>query len=177
MPFSTMPRPEFEGRFTTIYFSTKDELTHWKDLATARGVSLPDLISSALESLEKSLNAAPRPDLTSEMEDLKGEVDRLSRELRLQGDLVQHYESELYRVRHADFREVNPSGQSDRAFDLELIRALKGAHRAMNSGAIIAALRIDPGDQEAVKLVRNQLDSLSRYGLISESSHGWSWKK
>jgi hypothetical protein len=172
-----MPRPEFEGRFITLYFSTKDELTHWKNLAAERSVSLPDLITSALEALEKSFEAAPKPDIAKEAEDLKAEVSRLKKELRLQENLIEKYESELYRTRYTAFEEVSPAASGSRTFDLDLIQALKTSRKAMDSGAILATLKIDPGDREAVKLVRNQLETLSRYGLISESSHGWSWKK
>lgn len=172
-----MPRPEFAGRFTTLYFSTCDEMNHWKELASAHEVTLPDLITAALEHLEKSFDAAPRPDIAKEADNLKAEVLRLKRDLRLQNDLIEKYEAELYRARHVAFEEISPSGQGGRSFDMELIQALKGSHRPMDSGAVLAALQIDPSDTTTVRLVRNQLEALARYGLISESSHGWSWRR
>lgn len=172
-----MPRPEFAGRFLTLYFSTSDEMDHWKELAAAHEVSLPDLITAALEHLEKSFDATPKPDIAKEAEGLKAEVVRLKRDLRLQNDLIEKYEAELYRARHVAFEAISPSGQGGRSFDVELIQALKSSLRPMDSGAVLAALQIDPGDMAAVRLVRNQLDALARYGLISESSHGWSWRR
>lgn len=172
-----MPRPEFAGRFTTLYFSTPDEMQHWKELAAAHNVALPDLIVAALEHLEKSFDATPRPDIAKEAESLKAEVLRLKRDLRLQNDLIEKYEAELYRARHIAFEEVDPGSPVARPFDMELIQALKVSHRPMDSGAILAALQIDPSDMAAVRLVRNQLGTLARYGLVAESSHGWSWKR
>ena len=49
--------------------------------------------------------------------------------------------------------------------------------KVLDSKALLASLKIDPGDLATTRLVRNQLESLQRYGLAKENSSGWMWIK
>jgi hypothetical protein len=172
-----MPREEFEGRFITVYFPSPAEKQHWEAIAQVHGTTLSKLALVALQYLKDSENHRPRPDVLRENESLKEDLSKARRELALQGSMLEKYEAELYRARYAAFQEPSPMGESSRSYDLSLIAFLKAAKRPVDSGQIFAHLQIDPGDREAVRLVRNQLEALERYGLVNQDSHGWRWKK
>ncbi len=172
-----MPREEFAGRFTTVYFDTVEEKQYWETVAGEYGISLSKLVFEGLELLRKRKETSPRPDLLRENEVLKEELAKVRRELVLQAGLIEKYESELYKVRHARFQLVDPVEEESRRFDLDLIALLKSSRKTLDSGAILAILKVDPRDLEATRLVRNQLDALQRHGLVAENSHGWRWKK
>jgi hypothetical protein len=172
-----MPREEFEGRYTTIYFSTTEEKQHWDTFAKERGTNIGKLALEALRALQAKTESSPRPDLLKEIEGLKADLAKAQRELKLQGNVLEKYEAELYRARYASFQEPVPTGNGIRYHDLELLSFLRSSKIAQDSGKILAHLQIDPGDREAVRLVRSQLENLERYGLIRQDSHGWRWKK
>lgn len=58
-----------------------------------------------------------RPDLLKENESLKEKIAKIEREMRLQANLIEKYESELYRVQHAGLQEVTPAGEGMRSYD------------------------------------------------------------
>jgi hypothetical protein len=172
-----MPREEYVGRYASVYFASPEDMQHWEKIAKDRGMRLSSLMMAGLECLQKNIDSAPGPNLIKENEMLKAEIAGLKRELRLLTELIEKYESELYKARHAAFQDITPQAEGSRSFDLELIQILKSSRNPMDSGALLAALRIDPGDMEAVRLVRNQLAALDRYNLVTDTSHGWRWKK
>jgi hypothetical protein len=62
-----------------------------------------------------------------------------------------------------------------RRFDIELIKLLKGNKKTFNSSDILDALGINSRDIQAAKLIKNQLESLLRFGLVTENPSGWRW--
>lgn len=88
--------------------------------------------------------------------------------------LLERYETELYKLRHSGFAEVNHPGH--RAHNPALLDLLKEG-RALEGHAILKALGIDPKDAEAVKMIRNELEDLRGYGLVEETVNGWRWIK
>lgn len=160
-----------------VYFPTPEEKQHWEEIAEEHGTPLSKLALAALERLKDSENPGPRPDILRENEALKEDLTKARRELELQSSVLKKYETELYRARYVSFQEPAPPGEGSRSYDLDLIAFLKASRRAVDSGKIFAHLQIDPDDREAIRLVKNQLDSMERYGLVSQDSHGWRWKK
>jgi len=47
----------------------------------------------------------------------------------------------------------------------------------LSSDEILSRLGVDPSEQDAVKAISNQLESLEDYGLLESSPRGWRWKK
>jgi len=93
-------------------------------------------------------------------------------ELKLKSLPLERQETELYKLRFESFGNERETGT--RAMDVELVKILKRG-RTLSGNEILKELNIDPRDSEAVKLVRNQLDTLQRYGLARETQRGWQW--
>ena len=172
-----MPPKEFVGRYISVYFDTREEKTFWEEKAKEHGTSLSKLVFEGLEALRMKIDNNPRPDLLKENESLKEKIAKTEREIRLQANLIEKYESELYRVQHAGFKELTPAGEGMRSYDLNLINLLKSSKKVLDSKTLLASLKIDPSDLATTRLVRNQLESLQRYGLAKENSSGWMWIK
>jgi hypothetical protein len=171
-----MPREEYRNRYTSVYFGTQEEKLFWEKFAQERGTTLSNLIFEGLSSLRDKETAKPRPDLIKENEDLRDELRQVRSEIKLKSELLHRYEDENYKLRFANFESVDPHSGS-RKFDVELIKLLKGKNKTFNSGDILDALGIDSHDIQSVKLVRNHLESLLRFGLVTENSSGWRWSK
>lgn len=171
-----MPRDEYKNRYASVYFGTQEEKLFWEKFAQERGTTLSNLIFEGLSSLRDRETATPRPDLIKENEALRDELRQVRSELKLKSELLRRYEDENYKLRFADFESVDPRSGS-RKFDAELIKLLKRNKKTLNSSGILDALGIDSRDMQAVKLIRNQLESLLRFGLVTENSSGWRWAK
>ena len=78
----------------------------------------------------------------------------------------------MYKLRFESFGNAVETGT--RAMDAELVKILRRG-RTVSGHEILKELNIDPRDSEAVKLVRNQLEALQRYGLAKETPRGWQW--
>ncbi|MFZ2470526.1 MAG: hypothetical protein WAW52_01160 [Methanothrix sp.] len=171
-----MPREEYRNRYASVYFGTQEEKLFWEKFAQERGTTLSNLIFEGLSSLRGKETAKPRPDLIKENEAQRDELRQVRSELKLKSELLRRYEDEIYKFRFANFDSVDPQSGS-RRFDVELIKLLKDKNRTFNSSDILDALGIDSHDIQSVKLVRNQLESLLRFGLVTENSSGWRWSK
>lgn len=171
-----MPREEYRNRYASVYFSTQEEKQFWDSFAQERGTTLSNLIFEGLSSLRDREISSPRPDLIKENESLRDEIRQVRAELKLKSELLRRYEDENYKLRFADFESVELQSGS-RKFDIELIKLLKENKKTFNSSDILDTLGIDSRDIQAVKLVRNQLESLQRFGIITENSYGWRWVK
>jgi hypothetical protein len=169
-----MPRDEYRDRYASVYFGTQDEKLFWEKFAQERGTTLSNLIFEGLSSLRDRETSKPHPDLIKDNETLRDELRQVRSELKLKSELLRRYEDENYKLRFADFESVNPQSGS-RKFDVELIKLLKGNKKTLHSSDILDALGIDSRDMEAVKLIRNQLESLLSFGLVTENSSGWRW--
>jgi len=169
-----MPREEYRNRYASVYFGTQEEKLFWEKFARERGTTLSSLIFEGLASLRDRETSNPRPDLIKENKSLKDELRQARSELKLKTELLRRYEDENYKLRFADFESVEPQSGS-RKFDTELIKLLKGNKKALNSSEIFDALGIDSRDIQAVKIIRNQLESLLKFGLVIENSVGWKW--
>ena len=165
-----MAGKDYRGRSTTVYADSNEEKAEWRQAAEASGCSISKYI---LEKMRKALSPDqdhPRPDLSRELAEVKAENRDLKREVLQQADLIGKYESELYKLRHAAFSELDIEGA--REHDL---MALLREGRTINAYDLQKLLRIDPGDSEAMRLVSNQLEALRRFGLVKETTGGWRW--
>jgi hypothetical protein len=166
-----MPRKEFQGRYASVYFNTPEEMAKWEAKAQEYNVTLSKLISEALNLLEKE--AGPRPDLIKKITEQDEEISRLRNELRVRTTLLERYEADLFKLSHAHFAELDMD-EGGRQYSQKLIALLKEG-KIHDGYAIFSALGIDPRDTEACKLVQNQLRSLEKYGLVTETPNGWKW--
>jgi hypothetical protein len=169
-----MPREDYNERTFTTYFDTPEEKRFWEKFAEDHGKSLSGLILEALAVLRDKESIHPKPNIIKETKNLKDDLWEARQELKLKGELIQRYESELYKIRHAGFEKVLPEGDGSRRYDLDLLQLLK-AGKTLDSHGILAGLGIDANDKEAARLVWNQLESLQKYGLVHETRFGWRW--
>ena len=171
-----MPREEYRNRYASVYFGTQEEKLFWEEFAQGRGTTLSNLIFEGLSSLRDKEAAKPRLDLIKENEAIRDELRQIRGELKLKSELLRRYEDEIFKTRFADFESIDMQSGS-RKFDVELIKLLKDKNKTFNSSDILDALGIDSRDIQSAKLVRNQLESLLRFGLVTEGSRGWRWSK
>jgi hypothetical protein len=170
-------RPEYKYRYIINYFSSVEERQFWVNYAKERDIPLNKLMLQALALLKNRESEALKPTIsTKEIIAIKEENRLLQKDLKQKTELLNRYEAELYKIRHAGFSEVQPSGQGSRQYDMALIALLKRS-KSLDGPAILSSLGIDPSDVEAHRLVWNQLESLQGYGLVEETKLGWRWIK
>ena len=166
-----MPRKEFRGRYASVYFNTPEEMAKWEAKAQEYNVTLSKLISEALNLLDKQ--SGPRPDLLKRFTDQEEEIVQLQNELRIKTALLERYEADLFKLTNARFAEPDLN-EGNRKYSQKLIALLKDG-KVHDGYAIFLKLGVDPRDTEACKLVKNQLVSLEKYGLVAETQNGWRW--
>jgi len=164
--------PGLVDRYVNVYLPSKDDKQRWEAAAKGKGLTLSKFIFGTVESVLSGKEETPRYELVQELSDLKVEVQKLSSELKMKNLLLEKLEAEIYKTRYASFGE--PDHEGIRRHDEELIALLKQG-KAFDGNVILRKLGIDPRDSEAVKLVSNQLETLSRFGLVKETSAGWRW--
>jgi hypothetical protein len=113
-----------------------------------------------------------RANISVELEEARREVAVLKKENREKNLLLEHYETELYKARQKAFREVDSDEATE--YDSRLVDMLRQG-RTIDSYRILSERGIDPNDSQAVRLVKNQLEELRRFGLVKETPSGWRW--
>ena len=166
-----MPRKEFQGRYASVYFNTPEEMAKWEARAQEYNVTLSKLISEALNLLDKK--SGPRPDLVKRLNEQEEEIEQLQNELSIKTELLERYKGDIFKLTNAHFAEPDLN-EGDRKYSQKLIAFLKDG-KVHDGYAIFLKLGVDPQDTEACKLVKNQLVSLERYGLVAETQNGWRW--
>ncbi|MGD0951504.1 MAG: hypothetical protein ABR985_03775 [Methanotrichaceae archaeon] len=167
-----MVAPGLVDRYVDVYLPSKDDKKRWEAAAKEKGLPLSKFIFGTVESVLSAEKETPRFELVQELSDLKEEVQKLSNELKMKNLLLEKLEAEVYKARYASFGEADREGI--RRHDEELIAILKNG-KTLDGSVILKKLGIDPRDSEAVKLVSNQLETLSRFGLAKETAVGWRW--
>jgi predicted CopG family antitoxin len=165
-----MPRPE-QIQFL-IYPPSKQKLEEWRGDSRKFGTSLNNYIIEMIERGRRSDEGESRAQISRELSDLKEENRKLREEVKLKSLLLERQETELYKLRFQPFGNMEQTGA--RAMDAELVKLLKKG-RKLTGHEILDELNVDPRDSEAVKLVKNQLEALQRYGLTKETQRGWQW--
>ena len=131
-----------------------------------------------VEHVENSLRQEEDPsyksrgDLWRAAKELRGQLDKVTREKRVLEIAIERLEEELRRYRAQPFLEEDFVGV--RRYQKELVEILREG-RVVSSNEILSRLRIDPSEQEAVKAVSKQLENLEDYGVVKSSPKGWKW--
>ena len=131
-----------------------------------------------VEHVENSLRQEEDPsyrsrgDLWRAAKELRGQLDKVTREKRVLEIAIERLEEELRRYRAQPFLEEDFVGV--RRYQKELVEILREG-RVVSGDEILSRLRIDPSEQEAVKAVSKQLENLEDYGVVRSSPKGWKW--
>lgn len=131
-----------------------------------------------VEHVENSLRQEEDPsyrsrgDLWRAAKELRGQLNKVTREKRVLEIAIERLEEELRRYRAQPFLEEDFVGV--RRYQKELVEILREG-RVVSSNEILSRLRIDPSEQEAVKAVSKQLENLEDYGVVRSSPKGWKW--
>ena len=166
-------KKELKERAIYVY-PPADVSQRWKDQAENSGSSISRFV---IEHVENSLNAEtdpeyqPRTSLIEEnrklAEALK-EKDKRNHQLEL---LVEKLEEDLRAYRSRIFPDTK---EKIRDYDKRLIQILKEAG-PYTSDALLHRLGVSLSDIGAVKMVSAQLDTLQAFGLVRQTSRGWTW--
>jgi hypothetical protein len=166
-----MTLPKYNDRRFELYFPSAEDLNRWK--STARESKMP-LAKWIYETVEKNFadKANLRTDQLKELADLKEEVQQLRILVRTKDMLLKKLETELYKSKYAAFEDAQNEGILN--YDEELIKVLK-RKKTIDGYAILRELGVDPKDSQVTRLLKNQLEILRNYGLITETPSGWRW--
>ncbi len=170
-----MVKPEFKDRYANIYFPTVEAKARWEDAAKGHGKPLSKFISDVVEAHLLAKDESPRSQVVLELSEAKAENKKLMDELRRKDLILENYEKELYKLRHAAFIDTEEH-EGIRRFDERLAELLKkSGNRGLSGFAILDNLAIDPKDTESVKIIENQLGALRGFGLVEEANGYWRW--
>jgi len=167
-----MTLPKYNDRRFELYFPSAEDLTRWKSIAEAAKMPLAKWIYETVEQHQAIKEAGLRTDQLKELADLKEEVQQLRGMVRIKDTLLQKLETELYKSKYAVFEDAEVEGITK--YDEELIKVLKRG-KTIEGHAILRELGIDPKDSQVIRLLKNQLEILRNYGLVTETSYGWRW--
>lgn len=155
-----------------LYLPSLEDRERWRDLAEKANKPFSTWVCEIVEFYLANLMNNDKINLPAEMEELREELRKAKAELREKDALIEKNEAELYKYRHNAFSKID----SDKAkkYDSDLVELLAEG-KTVDGREILHALGILPEDQEAMKLVRNQLEELLRFGLVKETANGWRW--
>ena len=102
-----MVAPGLVDRYVNVYFPSKDDKKRWEAAAEEKGLTLSKFIFGTIESVLSAEKETPRYELVQELSDLKGEVQKLSSELKMKNLLLEKLEAEIYKTRYASFGEAD----------------------------------------------------------------------
>jgi hypothetical protein len=170
-----MVAPHLKERYIDVYLPSKKAKTEWEEDAKKLGLPLSKFVFEEVEAFRASKDETPRYEMVKELAEAKEEAQKLRTELKMKTMLLEKLETDVYKVRYADFHEIEMA-EGTRRHDQELIKILQRG-KALEGYALLKELGVDPGETEVVKLVNNQLESLQRFGLVEETAIGWRWIK
>jgi regulator of replication initiation timing len=158
-----------------VYLPSADQKERWENCARAQGTSISKFV---IEHVEDSLRQdedrsyQSRSELWRTIQELKEQLEKVSREKHVLEIAAERLEEELGRYRSQPFLEETFVGV--RRYQKELVEILKEG-RVVSDDEILSRLRIKPSEQEAVKAVSKQLENLESYGFVQSSPRGWKW--
>jgi hypothetical protein len=167
-----MTLPKYNDRRFELYFPSAEDLKRWKGIAEATKMPLAKWIYETVEQHLANIETGPRPDQLKELAELKEEVQQLRAMIRTKDSLLQTLETDLYKSKFAGFEQVDGEGLLN--YDVQLIEVLKRG-KTIDGYAILRELGIDPKDSQVIRLLKNQLEELRKFGLITETANGWRW--
>jgi len=167
-----MPRSRYAKRIATIYFPSEQVLQDWAMLAGASDCSLSKYIFEMVSKSQAASKSPSQPNISKDLEELRKENRMLKKDNQEKILLLEHYETELFKARNKAYLDID--SDESRAYDTRLVEMLRQG-KTIDSYRILIDLGIDPGDSEAVKMVKNQLEELRRFNLVKETPAGWRW--
>ncbi|MRR13901.1 hypothetical protein EG833_00395 [archaeon] len=170
-----MVAPGLKARYVDVYLPSEAAKQEWEEEAKKAGLPLSKFVFGAVEAFRAAKDETPRYEMVKELAEAKEEAQRLRAELKMKTMLLEKLEGDVYKARYASFQDVQMA-EGTRRHDEELIKILQRG-KALDGYSILEELGVDPGETEAVKLVYNQLESLQRFGLVTETAQGWKWIK
>ena len=170
-----MVAPGLKARYVDVYLPSEAAKQEWEEEAKKAGLPLSKFVFGAVEAFRAAKDETSRYEMVKELAEAKEEAQKLRAELKMKTMLLEKLEADVYKVRYANFQEIE-MGEGTRRHDEELIKILQHG-KALEGYTILKELGIDPSETEAVKLVNNQLEYLQRFGLVKETAQGWRWIK
>lgn len=164
-------------RVVYVYLPSVDQKERWEEYAGKQRVSISKFVAEHVENSlrqEEDSSYKSRGELWKAVKELRGQLDKTTREKRVLEIAIERLEEELRRYRAQPFLEENFVGV--RRYQRELITILRDG-RFVSSNEILSRLGIRPSEKEAVKAVNKQLENLEGYGLVRSSPKGWRWIK
>ena len=141
-------------------------------LAGASDCSLSKYIFEMVSKSQAASKSPSQPNISKDLEELRKENRMLKKDNQEKILLLEHYETELFKARNKAYLDID--SDESRAYDTRLVEMLRQG-KTIDSYRILIDLGIDPGDSEAVKMVKNQLEELRRFNLVKETPAGWRW--
>ncbi|HWQ20954.1 MAG TPA: hypothetical protein VN455_14330, partial [Methanotrichaceae archaeon] len=135
-----MTLAKYNGLRREIYFPSEKDRERWEALAKDAGIPFSKWIYDMVELHLNSGQASPRAQAIKEVAELKKLLEDLRNELRMKSVLLERCETELYKLRHSEFADINSPGL--RAHNSSLLDLLKRG-RPLEGHAILKALGID----------------------------------
>ena len=167
-----MTRPTYRGRIASIYFRSSEELQQFALEAKAAGCPLSTYILEMVAKAREAAHSRPHEIISKDLEDMKQELRIVRKENREKELLLEHYETELFKLRNQQFAQVDIPGQGE--YETRLVPMLQEG-KTLSSYKILQGLGVDPNDSDAVRLISNQLEELRKFGLVKETASGWRW--
>ena len=163
---------KYKNRNCVLYFPSEQDLKRWQGLSNKAGIPLSRWIYETVELHLETEGTQPTGELANEISQLREKNNRLLEELKLKSLMLEKYETELFKLRHEAFNELEYQG--GRSYSKDLISVLKQGG-VWSGTEILRSLQIDPCNSDAANIVSRQLQNLQDYGLVREEMRGWCW--
>ena len=150
-------------------------LNEWKEMAKGSNLSLSKFV---IERVEDSLrqngdgDRYSRKDLIERNMELEQMVQELQRDLSIKTKAFEALEHELQILRVKPF--LGPVMDGERELGQQLIELFRSRKR-VSYDELLPLLGVKPMDIELVKGINNQIEALTKYGLITQDLKGWRW--
>lgn len=173
----TLVTEALKQRTIYVFLPSEEQKARWENQSKRLGVSISKFV---IEYVENSLRQEEGPDYKSlselwkENNELKQQVQELTKQCKLLDTVVDKYEQELRRYRSKPFLEEQFEGI--RSYEKDLIELLK-SKEIVTDEEIFNRLGVSRTDSDAIRGVGKQLESLESCGLVLSSARGWKWKR
>lgn len=168
-------------RRVDIYLPSLEAKERWTKLADEAGMSLSKFIPQLVEDVLNEREAGPDlSDLQDTIEMLQAELKESKEKARMlealrdkQDEALRRYRAEAYLESRAKGIETTESGL------VELLKGTttRGKPRTYKADQILRLLEIKPSEEEAVKAIHFQLETLVDFGVVDYSPAGYTWRR
>ena len=159
-------------RTVYVYLPSQEFAYKWREIAKKTGMSLSKFIFECVENtIAQEKDFRPKKELLQELKELREENMELKKKIKMLDALVEKQEKEIMKLMSQQFLD---EGKIFREYEKGLVELLKNRKR-VSYDDIITYLNLDLKNQELMKAINRQLESLHRYGLIEPIKGGWRW--